>query len=94
MAGLTTKYEVRRADDGEQLDDVFVLRVRQDPLGWLAAWYYASMTQNMELAQDMRQWLLDNAPTQETLGDEGRLNAKLLDKVMDTANKPDMLPRE
>lgn len=88
------KYEVARADGGGKVDDAFVLRVRSDPAAWLAAWYYASMTYNMELAKDMHQWLLNNTPAEESLGSEGKTNQELLAKVADMVNAPNALPAE
>jgi hypothetical protein len=94
MAGLDEKYEIRRTKDTELIHDGFVLRVRSDPAAWMAAWYYASMTYNMDLARDMREWLLNNMPTEETVGSEGETNSHLLEKVADMANAPNALPTE
>ncbi len=81
MGRLSNKYTVHRTDNGELVGDAFVLRITKDPAAWLAAWEYASLTGDEELATDMRQWLLNNKPTEETLGTEGRLNQEALGQV-------------
>jgi hypothetical protein len=48
----------------------------------------------MDLAHDMRQWLLNNTPAEDTLGTEGKANAELLPKVADMVNAPNALPAE
>ena len=92
--GLRDKYQVKKTGSDEGVEDAFVLRVQSDPAAWLAAWYYASMTYNMDLAGDMRQWLLDHAPNAKSLGDEGKLNEHLLSNVEDMMNAPNALPAE
>lgn len=78
MRGLERKYEVRRVSDNAEVDDGFVLRVLKDPAGWMAAWYYASLTRNEQLRREMREWLRSNVPTEATLGTEGSANRDLL----------------
>lgn len=78
MAELEKKYEVRRIADSATVDDGFVLRVLKDPAGWLAAWYYASITRNTRLRDELRGWLMRNQPTDATLGTEGGQNRDLL----------------
>ncbi|MFQ5861384.1 MAG: hypothetical protein ACE5IG_07560 [Dehalococcoidia bacterium] len=81
MAELGTRYHTVRVEDDAPVDDGFVLRVRKDPVGWLAAWYYASLTYNAELGTALRQWLLQNTPQEESLGSEGQVNRQALDNV-------------
>lgn len=85
MAQLSNKYMVHRVDNGQIVEDAFVLRITKDPVGWLAAWEYAALTNNGELAEEMRQWLLQNKPTEDTLGTEGRLNREALGQVRRSA---------
>ena len=94
MEGMTSKYRVTASGGGPDLEDAFVLRVEKDPAAWLSAWYYASTTYNMDLARDLRQWLLNNVPSQDSLGSEGSVNRELLSQVADTANAPNALPKE
>lgn len=88
MAEFGDKYRVVRLDRDEEVDDAFVLRVRKDPVGWLAAWHYASLTYNAELAQHLRRWLRDNLPDEESLGTEGQTNREALNQVQQVAASP------
>jgi hypothetical protein len=83
MAKLGERYVVSRTEDNEPVSDAFVLRVRKDPVAWLVCWDYANLTQNAELAETLRAWLLQNTPSEETLGSEGRINRQVLSKVQD-----------
>lgn len=83
MVELGERYIVSRTEDNEPVSDAFVLRVRKDPVAWLACWEYAKLTQNAELAAALRSWLLQHTPSDETLGSEGRINRLALSKVQD-----------
>lgn len=57
MAGLYDKYDVQRKD-GEPIEDrVFVLSPSTDPAALAALREYASTTTNVELGQDLLQWI-------------------------------------
>jgi hypothetical protein len=81
MAELGTQYYVVKAEDKSPVDDAFVLRVRKDPAGWLATWHYATLTHNTELALALRSWLLQNTPSEASLGSEGKINRQALEAV-------------
>jgi hypothetical protein len=81
MVGLERKYEVRRVADGAVVDDAFVLRIRKDPVAWIAAWNYAISTRNEDLRRDMERWLRENVPTAGSLGTEGQVNRDLLTSI-------------
>lgn len=81
MAELGKKYHVVRVEDNTPVDDAFVLRVKRDPVGWLASWHYANLTYNADLARDLRAWLLQNVPDESTLGTEGQINRLALEEV-------------
>ena len=83
MVELGERYVVSRTEDNEPVSDAFVLRVRKDPVAWVVCWEYANLTQNSELATTLRAWLLQNTPSEETLGSEGRINRQALGKVQD-----------
>lgn len=86
MVKLGERYVVSRTEDNEPVSDAFVLRVRKDPVAWLACWEYAKMTHNSDLAETLRSWLLENTPSEETLGSEGRVNQQALGAVQDITN--------
>lgn len=54
--GLYGKYEVRK--DGEVVEDCFVLEPESDPAAREALWEYISETDDEELAENLRSWLL------------------------------------
>jgi hypothetical protein len=83
MTKLGERYVVSRTEDNEPVSDAFVLRVRKDPVAWLACWEYAKLTNNPELGEALRSWLLTNTPSEETLGSEGRVNHHALSAVQD-----------
>jgi hypothetical protein len=83
MAELGTRYIVTRYEDNAPVDDAFVLRVRKDPVAWLACWHYANLTYNTDLADSLRPWLLQNMPSEATLGSEGQTNRQALQWVKD-----------
>jgi hypothetical protein len=83
MAGLGTHYIVVRHEDNAPVDDAFVLQGRKDPVAWLTCWHYANPTYNADLAQALRPWLLQNIPSEATLGSEGQINRNALQWVKD-----------
>lgn len=83
MTKLGERYVVSRVEDNEPVSDAFVLRVRKDPVAWLACWEYSRLTHNPELGETLQSWLLKNTPSEETLGSEGRLNQPALSAVQD-----------
>jgi hypothetical protein len=85
MEGLGDRYVVSRIEDNEPVSDAFVLRVRKDPVAWLACWHYATLTYNAELSQSLRSWLMQNTPSEETLGSEGKVNHQALNAVQEIA---------
>lgn len=56
-AGLKVKYIVRKASNGELVDDCFVLRPDKDQAAIAALNAYADATENQVLAADIRKWL-------------------------------------
>lgn len=54
---LQEKFEVYK--DGEPVEDCFVLQPESDPAAERAIEAYASETDNEELAQALRSWLVD-----------------------------------
>jgi hypothetical protein len=83
MVKLGERYVVSRTEDNEPVSDAFVLRVRKDPVAWLVCWDYANLTHNPEMSKTLRAWLLQNTPSEETLGSEGKINRQALGKVQD-----------
>jgi hypothetical protein len=83
MTKVGERYVVSRTEDNEPVSDAFVLRVRKDPVAWLACWEYARLTNNPDLSETLRSWLLTNTPSEETLGSEGRVNYHALSAVQD-----------
>ena len=83
MGSTSMRYIVVRYEDNAPVDDAFVLRIRKDPAAWLACWHYVNLTYNGELAQALRQWLLQNVPSESTLGSEGQINRQALQGVKD-----------
>lgn len=59
MEGLKTKYIVRKAETGEDVDNCFVLRPEKDPAAVSAIRAYAEATDNAVLASDLLRWLWD-----------------------------------
>lgn len=55
--GLYGKYDVRK--DGEPVEDCFVIEPADDPAGREALIRYAEMTDDEELAEDIREWVTD-----------------------------------
>ena len=76
-------YRVIRQEDNSVVEDAFVLPVKHDPAAWLAAWHYAGLTANAELARQLRAWLIDNTPQEDHLDTEGQRNREALEKVRD-----------
>lgn len=67
--GLRSKYEVLK--DGEPQDGCFVLKPEEDPAAREALWTYADETDNDELAEDLKDWLLNTVgSTEERDADE------------------------
>lgn len=57
--GLYVKYEVRKKDTGELVNDCFVLRPDRDPAARYALLIYAWTTPNLLLSGDIINWLRD-----------------------------------
>lgn len=55
--GLTHKYDVRKADTGEVVENCFVLRPDKDPAAVAALRAYAESTDNAALAADIINWI-------------------------------------
>lgn len=55
-SGLYGKYEVTK--NGEAVENCFVLKPESDPAAREALWEYISETDDDELAEDLRSWLL------------------------------------
>ena len=69
--GLIHKYNVFKAENGEQVTDCFVLRPEKDDGARIAMLAFARATWNEELARDIRAWM--ESKTQNGLDDETRL---------------------
>ena len=54
--GLYDKYEVKK--DGEPVESCFVLEPESDSAAREALWTYADETDDGELANDLKEWLL------------------------------------
>lgn len=63
-AGLKVKYIVRKASNGELVDDCFVLRPDKDKAAIAALNTYADATKNQVLAADIRKWLSTIIPAE------------------------------
>jgi len=70
--GLIHKYNVYKAENGEQVTDCFVLRPEKDDAARIALLAYAKATPNVALAQDIYSWMLHS--TENKLDDEFRLH--------------------
>lgn len=57
MSGLYEKYEVTK--DGEPVEDCFVLEPEDDSAAREALIRYAEETDNEELAEDLREWVVE-----------------------------------
>lgn len=57
MNGLYAKYEVTK--DGEPVEDCFVLEPENDSAAREALIRYAEETDNEELAEDLREWVVE-----------------------------------
>lgn len=57
MKGLIVKYDVRKVDTGELVNNCFVLRPDKDPAAIDALVEYARSTDNVELKRDIVAWL-------------------------------------
>jgi len=55
--GLIVKYDVRKVETGELVNNCFVLRPDKDPAAVDALIEYARSSENMELRQDIANWL-------------------------------------
>lgn len=55
--GLYGKYEVRK--DGEPVEECFVLEPESDSAARKALIEYAEATDNEQLAEDLREWVVD-----------------------------------
>lgn len=55
--GLKVKYEVRKKESGELVDNCFVLRPGKDPAAIKALLKYADSTENKELSNDIIKWV-------------------------------------
>lgn len=55
--GLTVKYDVRKAETGELVNNCFVLRPEKDQAAFKALRCYADATGNGELRKDIHHWL-------------------------------------
>ena len=55
--GIYDKYEVRRKETGEVLDNCFVLRPTTDTAARIGLAAYAEATHNPQLAREIRVWL-------------------------------------
>ncbi len=55
--GIYDKYEVRRKETGEILEDSFILRPTTDTAARIGLAAYAEATHNPILAQEIRAWL-------------------------------------
>lgn len=55
--GLIVKYDVRKVDTGELVNNCFVLRPDKDEAAFTALKAYAEKTTNEELRKDINQWL-------------------------------------
>jgi len=55
-SGLYEKYTVRK--DGKEVENCFVLEPESDPAAREALWTYIDTTDNDELAEELREWLL------------------------------------
>lgn len=55
--GLYVKYNVRKVDTGELVNNCFVLRPDRDKAAIAALKAYAAATENKQLAEDIRKWI-------------------------------------
>lgn len=55
--GLIVKYDVRKVDTGELVNNCFVLRPDKDPNAVIALRTYAEVTGNATLREDIHNWL-------------------------------------
>ncbi|WJQ79264.1 hypothetical protein [Brevibacillus brevis] len=55
--GLIVKYDVRKVDNRELVNNCFVLRPDKDGAAFTALKAYAEKTANEELRKDINQWL-------------------------------------
>lgn len=67
QTGLYSKYEVRRG--GEPVEDCFVLEPESDEAAREALWTYAAETDNEELSEDIKMWLLETVGTADDGGE-------------------------
>jgi len=65
-AGLKVKYIVRKASNGELVDDCFVLRPDKDQAAIAALNAYADATENQVLAADIRKWCSSIIPAEDS----------------------------
>lgn len=86
--GLYVKYDVRKVDTGELVNNCFVLRPDKDQVAVFALLAYAEMTSNRTLAADIYSWLNTLEPKRNNLRNLlGTVNKdpdkmeKLLEKV-------------
>lgn len=55
--GLKVKYDVYKIDDGKMVNNCFVLRPDKDPAAIVALYAYAATTTNINLADDIYNWI-------------------------------------